>query len=167
MVRSCSAIGCTNRDTQENCGCLYWNKGVKEGIKLYRIPVKPDKCRLWLATMRRKDFNPPSDAAICSVYFVEGDSSFPHVYLNIRKFERLQYLQDSSIECIKSLTTCSNSVYPKTSVVVCVLSCPVNCSNGCDHNLDWVNTIYYESFEAEKFAVFGFFACTRNFYMKV
>ena len=63
MVRSCSVIGCTNRDTQENRA---------KGIMFYRIPVKPDKCRLWLATMRRKDFNPPSDAAICSAHFVGG-----------------------------------------------------------------------------------------------
>ena len=63
MVRSCSAIGCTNRDTKEN---------RSKGIKFYRIPVKPYKRRLWLAAMRRKDLNPPPDPAICSVHFTGG-----------------------------------------------------------------------------------------------
>ena len=63
MVRSCSVIGCTNRDTQENCA---------KGIKFYRIPLKTDKHRIWLAAMSRKNFNPPPDAAICSVHFIGG-----------------------------------------------------------------------------------------------
>ena len=54
MVRSCSAIGCANRVTKET--------QAKE-IKFYRIPVNPDKHRLWLAAMQRKDFNPLPDAA--------------------------------------------------------------------------------------------------------
>ena len=63
MVRSCSAIGCTNRDTKDN---------REKGIRFYRIPVKQDKRRLWLAAIRRKDFNPPPDAAICSAHFIGG-----------------------------------------------------------------------------------------------
>ena len=63
MVRSCSAIGCMKRDTQES---------RSKGKRFYRISVKPDKRRLWLATMQRKDFNPPPDAAICSIHFI-GD----------------------------------------------------------------------------------------------
>lgn len=37
MVRSCSAIGCTNRDTKK--------KREKE-IRFYRIPLKPEKRKL-------------------------------------------------------------------------------------------------------------------------
>ena len=63
MVRSCSAVGCTNRDTKEN---------REKGIKFYRIPVDGDRRRLWLAAICRKDFDPPPDAAICSVHFIGG-----------------------------------------------------------------------------------------------
>ena len=63
MVRSCSAVGCVNRDTKEN---------RDKGIKFYRIPVNPERRRLWLAAIGRKDFDPPPDAVICSVHFIGG-----------------------------------------------------------------------------------------------
>ena len=65
MVRSCSAVVCVNRDTKEN---------RDKGIKFYRIPLNPQKRRLWLAAIGRKDFDPPPDAAICSVHFVGGEN---------------------------------------------------------------------------------------------
>jgi len=40
MVRSCSAVGCTNRDTSESC---------EKGIKFYRIPADGDRRSVWLA----------------------------------------------------------------------------------------------------------------------
>ena len=63
MVRSCSAFGCNNRDTKESRG---------RGLKFYCILVNVEKRRLWLSAINRKDFNPPSDAAICSDHFVGG-----------------------------------------------------------------------------------------------
>ena len=74
MVRSCSAIGCTNRDTKENRG---------KGLRFYRIPAKQDKHRLWLAAMKRKDFNPSPDTVIYSVHFIgcENNAKLLDLYL--------------------------------------------------------------------------------------
>ena len=66
MVRSCSAFGCTNRDTQRN---------RQKGIVFYRIPTKKEKRVLWLAAMRRKNFDPPDGAVVCSQHFIGG---IPH-----------------------------------------------------------------------------------------
>ena len=66
MPRSCSAFGCTNRDTTET--------RAKE-IKFYRIPAKNPKRDLWLNAIKRKDFNPGADACICSEHFVGGKAS--------------------------------------------------------------------------------------------
>ena len=46
-----------------------------KGIKFYRIPVDKEKWLKWLKWLRainRQDFDPPSDACICSVNFVGG-----------------------------------------------------------------------------------------------
>ena len=43
MVRSCSTVGCANRDIKENRA---------RGIRFYRIPVNLEKRRLWLAAIR-------------------------------------------------------------------------------------------------------------------
>ena len=43
MVRSCSAVGYANRDTKEYRA---------RSIRFYRIPVNPEKRRLWLAAIR-------------------------------------------------------------------------------------------------------------------
>ena len=63
MPRSCSAFGCTNRDTKET---------REKGIKFYRIPVDKEKRRIWLCAIKRKDFDPPADACICSEHFIGG-----------------------------------------------------------------------------------------------
>ena len=53
MVRSCSAVGCANKDTKENRA---------RAIIFYRIPVNLEKPRrLWLAAIGTKDFDPSSD----------------------------------------------------------------------------------------------------------
>ena len=36
------------------------------------IPVKKEKQLLWLAALRRKDFDPPADVAVCSQHFIGG-----------------------------------------------------------------------------------------------
>ena len=69
MMRSCSAVGCANRDTKENRA---------RGIRFYRIPVNLEKRRLWLAAIGRKDFDPSPDAAICSVHFIGGKCMQKH-----------------------------------------------------------------------------------------
>ena len=65
MVRSRSAFGCTTRDTREN---------RRKGIFFYRIPLEKEKRRLWLNAMRRKNFDPPENAAICSQHFIGGNT---------------------------------------------------------------------------------------------
>ena len=53
MVRSCSAVGCANKDTKENRA---------RGIRFYRISVNLEKPRrLWLAAIGTKDFDSSSD----------------------------------------------------------------------------------------------------------
>ena len=64
MVRSCSAYGCTTHDTAEN------------GVFFYRIPLRRDKWLLWLNAMRRKNFDPPVHAAICSKHFLGGEKVY-------------------------------------------------------------------------------------------
>ena len=74
MPTSCSAFGCTNRDTKETRG---------KGIKFYRIPVKKEKRQLWLSAINRpKDFDPPVGACICSEHFVGGKSNLQPLLLS-------------------------------------------------------------------------------------
>ena len=82
MVKSCSAFGCTNRDTKE------------KSIKFYRIPVEPTKRRLWLNAINRKNFNPSPNATICSEHFVGGMFS---VYLKLLYGVANNYYVDISI----------------------------------------------------------------------
>ena len=70
MVRSCSAIGYTNRHKRES-----WKR-----VKIL-VSVKQDKCRLWLAAMRRKDLNPPPDAVIYSIHFIGDENNIKQLYL--------------------------------------------------------------------------------------
>jgi len=44
----------------------------EKSTKLYRIPVDGDRQRVWLVAIGRKDFDPPLNAAICSVHFIRG-----------------------------------------------------------------------------------------------
>ena len=75
MTRSCCAFGCSNRDTKEN---------RLKGIKFYRIPVDKEKRLKWLRAINRQDFDPPSDACICSVHFVGGTLAIHFVWIVIR-----------------------------------------------------------------------------------
>ena len=45
-------------------------KSRDKGIKFCHIPVEKEKRQRWLALINRKDFDPLSDACICSVHFV-------------------------------------------------------------------------------------------------
>jgi len=63
MPRSCSAYECNNADTTE---------ARESGLRFYRIPVEPERRRVWLNALRRKDFDPKPDACICSKHFISG-----------------------------------------------------------------------------------------------
>ena len=69
IVRSCSAMGCANRDTKEN--------RIKD-IRFFRILVNYENWRLWLVAIGRKDFDPVPNAAVCSVHFIGGKCMQKH-----------------------------------------------------------------------------------------
>ena len=63
MVKSCSAVGCTNRFSK---GC---------SLSFFRFPKDSERLRLWLAAMKRKEWVPNKNSWICSVHFVDGKKS--------------------------------------------------------------------------------------------
>ncbi|XP_037789354.1 THAP domain-containing protein 2-like [Penaeus monodon] len=65
MVNSCIIIGCANRQV----------KGLS--LSFCRLPKCPERRRLWLAAIRRKDYNPPLDsyARVCGIHFISGNAS--------------------------------------------------------------------------------------------
>ncbi|XP_050396778.1 THAP domain-containing protein 6-like [Patella vulgata] len=70
MVRSCCAIGCTNRDTPEN---------RKKDITFHQIPNDPGQRKSWLIAINRLDLDgkhswePSSIQTLCSQHFQEDD----------------------------------------------------------------------------------------------
>ena len=63
MVKSCSAVGCTNRFSK---GC---------SLSFYCFPKDSERLRLWLAAMKRKEWVPNKNSWICSAHFVDGKKS--------------------------------------------------------------------------------------------
>ena len=63
MVKSCCAIGCTNR----------YKKG--SGIQFYRFPEDKVRRSKWTAAVERKNWKPNSYSWICSIHFVSGCKS--------------------------------------------------------------------------------------------
>ena len=63
MVKSSSAVGCTNRFMK---GC---------GLSFYHFPKDPDRLKVWLSAMKRKDWTPNKNLQICTVHFVDGKRS--------------------------------------------------------------------------------------------
>ena len=63
MVKSCSTVGCANRFMK---GC---------GLSFYRFPKDPDRLKLWISAMKRKDWTPNRNSWICSLHFVDGKRS--------------------------------------------------------------------------------------------
>ena len=63
MVKSCSAIGCTNRS----------RKG--SGINFYRFPVEPEKRSQWIAALRRESWIPKKNSWLCCKHFISGKKS--------------------------------------------------------------------------------------------
>ncbi len=66
MVNSCIITGCANRQA----------KGSK--LSFSRLPKDPERRRLWLAAINRKDYNPPleSDVRVCGIHFINGEYIF-------------------------------------------------------------------------------------------
>ena len=68
MVTSCAVVGCARRHA----------KGMKIGF--YRFPWDGEKCRLWIAALRRKnpdesDWIPGEGDQVCGDHFTTGE---PH-----------------------------------------------------------------------------------------
>ena len=63
MVKSCCAVGCTNRYTKD-CG-----------LRFYRFPSDVDRRSKWLAAMKRDNWKPDEHSWVCSAHFVSGNKS--------------------------------------------------------------------------------------------
>ena len=63
MGKSCCAVGCTNRYSKD-CG-----------LEFYRFPKDPDRRRVWIAAVNRKDWHPSEHSWLCSSHFVGGKKS--------------------------------------------------------------------------------------------
>ena len=64
MMKSCSAVGCTNRSGR-----------CKRRISFYRFPADPEKRAKWVAAVRRENWEPKKSSWICSAHFVSGKKS--------------------------------------------------------------------------------------------
>ena len=78
MVKSCSAIGCTNRS----------RKG--SGISFYRFPVEPEKHSQWIAALRRESWKPKKIAGCAA-----------NILFPVRRVTIL-FLQISFLPCLRS-----------------------------------------------------------------
>lgn len=63
MVKSCSAIDCTNRS----------QKGAD--ISFYRFPADPERRAQWIAAVRRVNWTPNKNSWLCSKHFISGTKS--------------------------------------------------------------------------------------------
>ena len=62
MVYSCCARFCANRATPEN----------RESFTGFFRKQRRESLDLWLAALKRKNYNPGPNTYICSVHFVDG-----------------------------------------------------------------------------------------------
>jgi hypothetical protein len=63
MVKSCCAVGCTNRH----------QKGNK--LSFYRFPVDSERRARWIAAIRRQNWQPTKHSFLCSAHFITGKKS--------------------------------------------------------------------------------------------
>ena len=63
MVKSCCAVGCSNRYSK-SCG-----------ISFYRFPTDEAKRSKWIAAVRRYNWEPSEHSWLCSAHFVSGKKS--------------------------------------------------------------------------------------------
>ena len=63
MVKSCVAVGCSNRS----------EKGSK--LSFYRFPADSERRLKWIAALQRKNWKPTQYSWVCSAHFVSGAKS--------------------------------------------------------------------------------------------
>ena len=63
MVKSCCAVGCTNRSVK---GC---------GVSFYRFPADLDRRARWVSAVNRKNWQPTEHSWLCSSHFISGVKS--------------------------------------------------------------------------------------------
>lgn len=64
MVASCSAWGCSKRETPE---------AKEKGVTFHRIPKEEIRRQQWIKATRRQDWTPGATAKICSDHFKPSD----------------------------------------------------------------------------------------------
>ena len=67
MVKSCCAVGCTNRLTKGST------------LSFYRFPSDSERCSLWIAAIEREGWEPNEYSYVCSAHFVSGKKSNDHL----------------------------------------------------------------------------------------
>ncbi|XP_033764275.1 uncharacterized protein LOC117345315 [Pecten maximus] len=65
MPTSCCVIDCTSRGD------------ARTKLSFYRFPKKPERKRLWLAALKRKDWTPNDSHRVCGRHFINGKSNDP------------------------------------------------------------------------------------------
>ncbi len=63
MVKSCCAVGCTNRFSKDST------------LKFYRFPQDAERKPRWVAAINRKDWQPGESSRVCSAHFMSGEKS--------------------------------------------------------------------------------------------
>ena len=63
MVKSCCAIGCSNRSIKDSA------------VSFYRFPSNEGRRALWISAVKRKNWQPSDYSWLCSVHFVGGKKS--------------------------------------------------------------------------------------------
>ena len=63
MVKSCCAVGCTNR----------WVRGC--GVSFYRFPADLERRARWVNAVNRKNWQPTGHSWLCSCHFISGAKS--------------------------------------------------------------------------------------------
>lgn len=63
MVKSCCAVGCTNRYSKSS------------SLPFYRFPTHPERRAMWVAAVNRKDWVPTEYSWICGAHFLNGSKS--------------------------------------------------------------------------------------------
>eukprot|EP00117_Sycon_ciliatum_P002170 scpid40809/ scgid7514/ THAP domain-containing protein 4 len=63
MVKSCCAVGCSNRSK------------VGSVVSFYRFPADPVKRKKWTVAVRRDKWSPNQNTWLCSAHFVGGKKS--------------------------------------------------------------------------------------------
>ena len=90
MVKSCCAVGCSNR----------YSKG--SGIPFYRFPTDIERKAMWIAAVNRKDWVPSEYSWICGSHFVNGCKSddpvspdyVPSVFNHIKSTKKRKIVKD-------------------------------------------------------------------------